>query len=192
MKDIDIRKGLKNGPLNKYIIAEDSFVIDEFNVSLGLVRADIAIVNGVLQGFEIKSPKDSLIRLENQIKEYEKFFEYFTVVTCEKFKERVINIVPNCCGITIVSNKENSSDIKFDIVREAILNNNVDKICLAKSLWKNEIIEVLEEIQYKKGFKSKSKPFLYELLSEIFTKDELLNIVKIKLKNRLRLQLSRN
>lgn len=182
MKDIDIRKSLKTGPLKKYVSDSNSLVLDEFNISLGLVRADIAVVNGVLHGIEIKSEKDTLKRLDNQLTEYKKFFEYITVVTCEKFQDKIEKSIPEKCGI-LVAKIENNKVI-FKKIREAKKNYEIDKLCLVKSLWKEEIIDVLEESEYKKGFKSKSKPLLYEILCENFSKQQLLRIVKEKIKAR--------
>lgn len=183
MKDIDIRNSLKESILMKYINDSESLVIDEFNISLGTVRADVAVVNGVLHGYEIKSEKDTLKRLENQICEYNKFFEFVTIVTCEKFSEKVLFSLPEKCGVIIAQNKKGK--IIFKHIRKAKKNKDLDKITLAKALWKDEITDILEKINYKKGFKSKSKPFLYEILSEQFTEKELVEIVKRKIKDRI-------
>ncbi|MDV3753720.1 hypothetical protein CMU20_01660 [Elizabethkingia anophelis] len=183
MRDIDIRESLKTGPLKKYVSDSDSLVLDEFNISLGIVRADIAILNGVLHGIEIKSEKDTLKRLDTQLTEYKKFFEYITVVTCEKFQNKIENSIPERCGILVA--KSENDKIVFKTVRKAKKNYDIDKICLAKSLWKEEIIDALKEINYKKGLKSKSKPLLYEILCDNFSKQELLKIVKEKIKTRI-------
>lgn len=182
MNDLDIRNSLKTGPLRKYLIDSNSLVLDEFNISLGLVRADIAVVNGVLHGIEIKSERDNLTRLDNQLKEYNKFFEYITIVTCEKFKDKILENFPSNYGI-LIANKQNDK-IVFKKLRKAKKNYSVDKLCLAQALWKDELIDVLESINYKKGFKSKSKPFLYQILCDNCTKQQLLAIVKEKIKAR--------
>lgn len=183
MNDLEIRNNLKTGPLKKYFEDSDSLVLDEFNISLGLVRADIAIVNGVLHGIEIKSEKDTLKRLDNQLKEYERFFEYITIVTCEKFQEKIIDTIPINYGVIIVKSKKDR--VIFEKLRKAKKNYNVDKLCLVQALWKEELIEIIETLDYKKGFKSKSKPFLYQIICDNFTTKQLLDIVKQKIKSRL-------
>jgi hypothetical protein len=182
MNDLDIRNSLKTGPLKKYIVDSNSLVLDEFNISLGLVRADIAVVNGVLHGIEIKSERDNLTRLDNQLKEYNKFFEYITIVTCEKFKDKILENYPSNYGVLIAKIEKNK--IVFNKLRIAKKNYSVDKLCLVQALWKEELIHILESINYKKGFKYKSKPFLYKILCDIFTKQQLLAIVKEKIKAR--------
>lgn len=183
MNDLEIRNNLKTGPLKKYFEDSDSLVLDEFNISLGLVRADIAIVNGVLHGIEIKSEKDTLKRLDNQLKEYERFFEYITIVTCEKFQEKIIDTIPINYGVIIVKSKKDR--VIFEKLRKAKKNYNVDKLCLVQALWKEELIEIIETLDYKKGFKSKSKSFLYQIICDNFTTKQLLDIVKQKIKSRL-------
>lgn len=183
MNDLEIRNNLKTGPLKKYFDDSNSVVLDEFNISLGLVRVDIAIVNGVLHGIEIKSERDTLKRLDNQLKEYNKFFEYITIVTCEKFQEIILENTPNNHGVIIA--KRSKDKIVFKNIRKAKKNYNVDKLCLVQALWKNELIEIIESINYKKGFKSKSKPFLYEIICDNFTTTQLLAIVKQKIKSRI-------
>ena len=185
MKDIDIRNGLKNTLLKKYVDDSESFLIDEFNVSLGVVRADIALFNGVMHAYEIKSECDTLKRLDNQIYEYNKFFEYVTVVSCEKFMNRVLESVPENCGLILAKNGKDG--VKFKQVRKAKKNKGIDKICLAKALWKDEMIEILENKQYNRGFKSKSKPLLYEILAQEFSANQLVQIVKNKIKKRAKL-----
>lgn len=182
MNDLDIRNSLKAGPLRKYLVDSNSLVLDEFNISLGLVRADIAVINGVLHGIEIKSERDNLLRLNNQLREYNKFFEYITVVTCEKFQDKILQNIPLNYGILIAKNQNDK--IVFKKLRKAKRNYNIDKLCLAQALWKNELIDILESIDYKKGFKSKSKFFLYQIICENFTKQQLLVIVKERIKSR--------
>ncbi|MDR3026603.1 MULTISPECIES: sce7726 family protein [Chryseobacterium] len=183
MKDIDIRNSLKSSILSQYTNDSGSLVIDEFNVSLGIVRADIAVINGVMHAYEIKSEKDNLKRLENQLQEYYKFFEYVTVVTCEKYLNKVLEQFSDKCGVIVALKKNNL--ITFKKIRRAKKNKCFDKISLVKALWKEEIIDILESIKYnKKGFKSKSKPLLYQIMMDEFNESELLHLVKNKLKER--------
>ncbi|MDM1073636.1 sce7726 family protein [Empedobacter brevis] len=183
MNDFAIRQELKESILSKYIEDDDSLVLDEYNLSLGIVRADIAVVNGVLHGYEIKSEKDSLIRLENQMLEYNKFFEYVTIVSCTKFINKIIDISPSHCGV--ISAEMINNKVVLKTIRKAKKNYNLDKISLVKALWREEMIDLLEDMNYKRGFKSKSKPLLYEILISEFTKKQLVDIVKCKLKNRV-------
>lgn len=182
MKDIDIRNSLKKSILNKHINDVNSIVVDEFNISLGKVRVDVAVVNGILHAYEIKSEKDNLKRLKNQIQEYNSFFEYITVVTCDRYLTKVLESLPLHCGILKAERKADL--IKFVNVRTAKKNKSIKKISLTQVLWKEEMLEILESKDYKKSFKSKSKALLCEMICNLLTEKELLQIVKTKLKSR--------
>lgn len=183
MNDLEIRNNLKKGPLRKYLDDSNSLVLDEYNISLGQVRADLAIVNGVLHGIEIKSERDTLNRLDNQMREYSKFFEYITIVTCEKYQDKILKSTPTNYGVIVV--KSNKNRVVFKKIRKAKKNYEVDKLCLAQALWKDELLEIIESTDYPKGFKSKSKSLLYQIVCDIFTTAQLLTIVKQKIKNRV-------
>ena len=41
-------------------------ILDELGICRGRVRIDLTVVNGLLHGYEIKSERDTLARLETQ------------------------------------------------------------------------------------------------------------------------------
>jgi len=51
---------------------------DELGINHGGVRADIAVVNGVFHGYEIKSDLDTLYRLPRQAEAYSEVFDQMT------------------------------------------------------------------------------------------------------------------
>src|SRR5271154_5741007 len=50
--------------------APDTIILEEFALYGGINRADIAVLNGVSHGYEIKSDRDTLIRLPQQVQAY--------------------------------------------------------------------------------------------------------------------------
>lgn len=62
----------------------DAVVINEMVVANWARRADIAVANGRLYGFEIKSAFDSLKRLPGQIESFRRHFDKVTVVAASK------------------------------------------------------------------------------------------------------------
>ena len=66
LKDSDIRKSLYNNILKKHEDASDTIVLNELGLLQGACRVDIAVVNGSLHGYEIKSEADTLDRLPYQ------------------------------------------------------------------------------------------------------------------------------
>ncbi len=183
MRDIDIRVKIKETHLKKYYNDSDSKVVDEFNVCLGVARMDLAVINGALHGYEIKSEADTLYRLNNQITMYSKTFDFLTIVTSQKHLDGVLNQIPDWWGI-IVASQNKKTGISLKTVRKPKRNITVDKLSLAQLLWRNEIIEALNSIGIIKGLSNKPKPYLWNLMSENFSTKDLSKIVRDKLKFR--------
>lgn len=76
-------------------------------------RADLVMANGKLSVFEIKSPRDSLDRLDGQVESYCKFFEQVTVVCAPKHLAGVMARAPETVGVWTIN------DDGSQIVRKA-------------------------------------------------------------------------
>ncbi len=65
----------------------------------GSCKADLAILNGTATVYEIKSERDSLARLENQLLNYRKVFAKIYVVVAEPFVPQIIESTSDDIGI---------------------------------------------------------------------------------------------
>lgn len=65
----------------------------------GSCKADLAILNGTASVYEIKSERDSLARLENQLLNYRKVFAKVYVVVAEHFVREVIKSTTADIGV---------------------------------------------------------------------------------------------
>lgn len=101
-RDIDIRQKLHKELSSQYKNRTDTIVVDELNLCQGDARIDIAVVNGKIHGYEIKSESDTLERLPNQISIYNQVMDTVTIVTAEKHLEKVKQLIPAWWGIKIV------------------------------------------------------------------------------------------
>lgn len=63
MRDRDVRQALHRKVLKEHHGDADTLVLDELGLRHGTCRVDIAVVNGYLHGYEIKSDSDTLERL---------------------------------------------------------------------------------------------------------------------------------
>ncbi len=142
LKDYDIRSILIN-KINKQNLSHNFRIIQELSVCDGEARVDLAVANGRLIGYEIKSDADSLDRLENQIHCYNKTFDRIIIVVGEKFKNEISMHVPDHWGIYVINEKPNSLH-SFSIVRPAKANPNIDKGSLLSLLWRDEIYTILK------------------------------------------------
>jgi hypothetical protein len=191
MKDIDIRNIIKDSFFKKYYDDPNSRVVEEMNVCLGEARIDIAVINGSLHGYEIKSERDTLNRLPNQLEMYSKIFDYLTIVCGESHLEDVMQKVPHWCGIIVASSKKSSDGYKLKKIRVPIKNDFIDKYSIAQLLWKEEVLICLNNIGINKGLSGKNKFQLWEILSQSIPAKELAHMVReiMKLRPQWRLEL---
>ena len=98
-RDRDIRAALLPVLLRKYLHFEEDLALQEFKCNSA--RADVAVMNGVMHGFEIKSDSDSLCRLSDQIHAYEGVFDLITVVVGKRLLGAVEADLPSHCGIIL-------------------------------------------------------------------------------------------
>jgi hypothetical protein len=88
-------------------------MLNEFRA--GSCKADLVILNGTATVYEIKSERDSLARLANQVENYKRVFAKVNVVASEGHVENVMAMVPDDVGVMCLSNR-----YRITTVREAI------------------------------------------------------------------------
>lgn len=113
-------------------------MLTEFRV--GKCKADVAILNGTSTVYEIKSERDSLIRLESQVDEYRRFFARVNVVVGQNHLVAVQNLLPEDVGIMVLNQR-----FKISTIREA--KDNADKIeplVVFESIRINESVKILQ------------------------------------------------
>lgn len=139
-------------------------VIEELGLDHGAARIDVAVLNGVMHGYEIKSDADTLYRLPWQINAYNSVFSKMTIVVGAKHLEHVINLVPEWWEIVLVKQASNG-EISFYQIRDGLTNKNQDNEAIARLLWKEEAIGVLRECNAARGVISKPRGAVYERLA---------------------------
>ena len=139
---------------------------------MGKSRADIMMVlQKALVGIEIKSDADTYARLERQIKDYNRFFDYNYVVVGSKHAKHIKEHVPEWWGIVSVELIEETVD--FYVIREATINKKCNRKKKLGLLWRPELAHI-QEINGMPKYKEKSKAFV---IDKILTKipEELLS-----------------
>lgn len=180
LKDKDIRVTLiseiaKLNQNNDYRLVEELVVCD------GDARVDIAVINGKLCGYEIKSDRDTLERLSRQIDAYNKTFDYITIVVGEKYKENIIHEIPSWWGIQVALKDTNKVLIKS--IRPAIINDEVDARSVIELLWKDEILKLLKSKGIK-GLSNKNRRKLRDIAMEAIPPNEIIEYTREALKVR--------
>jgi hypothetical protein len=88
-------------------------MLNEFRV--GTCKADLAILNGTSTVYEVKSERDSLVRLQRQITAYRTVFSRVYVIAAEEHVKSVEASVPSDVGILVLTNRYQISTMRESI-----------------------------------------------------------------------------
>lgn len=132
----------KNTLLNKIVFGIHSpnttTALEE--VTINKSRLDLLIINGKAKAYEIKTELDSLDKLEGQIVDYQRAFEYVSIVTCEKHLPKVLERYSDSEVGIYRLNKNNTMSC---IQKESQFNENVKNEYLFPLLRKHELSEIV-------------------------------------------------
>ena len=153
-------------------------LLTEFRV--GKCKADLAILNGTSSVYEIKSERDSLIRLESQIGEYRKFFAKVNVVVAECHLKEVLKTLSDDVGILLLSER-----FQLSKIRDATENiSRMDLNTVFDSLRIEESIKVLSSLDIRMPkmpntliYEAAKKLFISQNKSDIHEK--MVNVLKV-------------
>ena len=181
--DPDIRDALVEKRLEPHARRSGALVIHELGLAHARRRVDVAVVNGYIHGYEIKSAKDRLDRLPGQIEVYAQSLHKLTLVVATKHLKRVLEIIPTWCGvIEVLVNPEGRVHLKE--VRNAERNPSVDPFILAHLLWRNEVIDILSEYDTQPAILRAPRAELYKLLVTKMPEPKLTGRIKAAMTER--------
>lgn len=141
----------------------DHRIIPELGLWHGAARIDVAVVNGVLHGFEIKSDRDTLSRLPEQMQAYNAIFDQVTLVVGSKHFVDAFKMVPEWWGIKTAHVSEDGL-VSFNTIRRPTNNPKQDDVSIARLLWRREALDLLESLGKADGVRSKPREAVYERL----------------------------
>jgi len=183
MRDHIIRAIFHQTVLSKDHLDDNTIVIDELGLQNGLIRADIAVLNGCMVGYEIKTQNDNLNRLPAQVSAYNDIFDKSYIIVATKHLAKALTILPEWWGVYVITGDENAG-YAFENYRCASRNNRRNIISIARLLWKNEVSEILTDYSGKSIPKNRNKQQLYELVAEKYTPEQFGPIALAYIKQR--------
>lgn len=133
----------KNTLLNRLLIAKHSLKTTTAltEIPINKSKADFVLINGKAVVYEIKTELDSFYRLESQLSDYYKAFDYVCVVTCEdNFKKLEELLKDSPVGIYILTKRNSLSPRKYPI-RD---NSKLDPKIMFKIMRKLEFENIIE------------------------------------------------
>ena len=158
----------------------DAQILEELGLCQGDVRVDVAVVNGELSGFEIKSPSDTLARFPKQCRIYSKVVDRAWLVAPLRKLEKAD--VPEWWGQIGVF--ELDDRLALRVVRPSAVNPKVHAMSLARLLWRDEALEVLRNAGCARGVMTKSRKVIWKRLIDSVALDDLRAAVRAALKRR--------
>ena len=185
MNDRDIRAALKDELLHRYTNDENTLVLDELGLRHGAARIDLVVVNDRLHGYEIKSDCDSLKRLPDQIRVYTSIMDRVTLVVGYRHAYNALRMVPEWWGIRLAEKKKRNGMVVLSNARFPLDNPGVDLNAVVALLWRNEALNILEEMGAAKVVRSKTRTDIYRRLVEMSDPEYLRAKVRQQLKSRV-------
>ena len=176
-RDSEIRVALHRKKLCAYQSAPNTIVVDELGLSHARARIDIAVINGCVHGFEIKSSLDTLQRLPMQLALYSQCLEKLTLVCAPRHIATAEKLVPYWCGI-ILAEKGARGAVSFETVRRTGTNQEIDPVQLAHLLWRSEALTLLSRLAADHKMMKRPRRDLYRELAALMTVSQLTTAIR--------------
>ena len=131
---------------------------------MGRSRADVVMVTEeFLVGIEIKSDADTYARLERQVRDYNRFFDYNYVAAGSTHGGHIEEHVPEWWGIITV--EQWGDRVDFYVLREGKENPAVDWKGKLGLLWRPELVHI-QEVNGMPRYRDKGKRFVIDKILE--------------------------
>ena len=163
--DLIIRSALKEVLKKKHEKDKELKIIDELGVQHGSVRIDIAVINGIMHGYEIKSDRDTLERLPEHVQAYSAIFDQVTLILGSKHLIDAFRMIPDWWGVE-TAHISDDGVVFFNIIRKAKDNPEQHAVSIARLLWRQEALDKLENLGKADGVRSKPREIVYQRLAE--------------------------
>lgn len=178
LRDGDIRRALEDSLAFEHSVVGDTAIIHEMKVYRPTARVDVAVVNGEISAFEIKSDVDSFARLKDQIAGYSAVFDRVSIVTTSRQVRLARQKVPRWWGIAV------SDGFSISVKRSAKRNPHRRLTSLLFSLTRSELISILQTNNAARGHSSSSIATLVETAAQRISEDDIRASCRSVLKRR--------
>ncbi len=144
MLDHDIRRALRRHVARLHAEHPDTRIVEELKLG-PTARADVVVLNGRIEGFEIKSDRDRLVRLAHQAKAYEAVCDRVWLVTTERYANAAIQQLPSWWGVLVATTRRGEPYLTRR--RAARQHGEQEVAALLELLWRDELASLCERYQ---------------------------------------------
>jgi hypothetical protein len=180
--DADIRPALRQRLRAAHLDDPGTVILEELGLCRGQVRVDLAVVNGILHGYEIKSDRDSLRRLSGQVELYGKVLDRATLVVGRGHLDEAMDVVPEWWAVLLIS--PTAQGVQFRSIRRGRKNSARDPRALVELLWLDDAIALLEQHDAAQDVRGNPRRAVWDRVCECFEVDEIAAAVRSHLKAR--------
>ncbi|MBW5468475.1 sce7726 family protein [Brevibacillus formosus] len=154
--------------------------VSTFEMNVGSSRLDIGRINGESRAYEIKTELDSLDKLDKQLRDYSRVFDYVYVVSHVKHLEKVKEIAPDHCGI--ISFRAVNNVWKFHTRKKAKLHEFLDSQEQLRNLTVKEIDVIIKNVGLNNAPKDRRQR--EQAILELLSTNDINTFFKTSIKKR--------
>ena len=180
--DRDVRHALREFVRLEHETDSGTIFFEEFALYGGENRADLAALNGCSHGYEIKSGRDTLDRLPQQVRAYNSVFDRATLVSATRHLEQACLLIPSWWGVVEV--RRAPAGVWLDRLRESSLNPAPEPLAIASLLWRPEALHILSLMGLDGRVRSKPMCDLIDRLATSIPSERLSSLVREALRAR--------
>lgn len=177
LRDRDVRQAVLSQVLREHRRDPNVRIVEELGLEHGTTRVDIAVINGFLHGYELKSESDNLLRLPHQVESYGRCLDRVTIVVSTHHVQPALEIIPNWWGVKVASTGSRGA-VQVDTLRPLQSNPAPSLLHMARLLWREEVIALLQESGAQPVELKGNRASLYERLVEKMPATELRRAIR--------------
>lgn len=182
VRDPEIRVALLKELRRRRVLRGGTVVVQELGLRRSDAVVDVAVVNGSLNGFEIKSDADTLRRLSRQAEVYGQILDRVTLVVGAQHLGAARLLIPAWWGLMVVRVTDEGPTLTT--VRSGRGNPARNARALAELLWLDEARVLLARRDALRGYRTKPRDAVWDRLCELYSLDEIALAVRRRLKAR--------
>ena len=177
MREADIRSSLIATLEIIHEAEADAVIIEELGLCHGAGRVDVAAINGLLSGYEIKSSSDTLARLPRQVELYSRVMDTMSLVCAPCHVDAATELIPDWWGVQIADAQ------RLMVERPAGLNPSREPVPVLQLLWRDELRTIATMCQLT-GVSRDSRRTLMSKLADVLSLPEIGELTRDALKTR--------
>lgn len=162
----------------------ETLVIHELALCQAEARVDVAAVNGLLVGWEIKTERDTLARLPRQQEVYSRVFDRVWLAADERHIETALQLIPDWWGVMRIRGTHDKC--RLVTVRPSRMNRSVDTSSVVRLLWRNEVLEELTLLGLADGLLRAPRRVLWARLASAVPKHLSRRQLQARVRTRLK------